>query len=157
LVTHAELVGEAGEALIRELQRMGVRFDLDLVRLGVALHDAGKILHPEELDRPGSEHEPDGERLLLEHGVDPKVARCCMSHARWQTMECSLEELLVALSDKLWKGARIPELEGRVTEAVAARLGKGAWDVFVELDTCFEEIASGGNDRLTRSRRSRDG
>jgi hypothetical protein len=131
---------------------MCVPFDAQFVRLGVAIHDAGKILHPAELDGAGAEHEPDGERLLLEHGVDPRLARCCMSHARWSTMDCSLEELLVALADKLWKGARHEELERRVIDAVAGKLGKGVWDVFVELDTAFEEIAAGGAERLERSR-----
>jgi hypothetical protein len=153
LVTHVELVGEAGEELLAQLARMGVHLDATLVRLGVALHDAGKILHPSELDGSGAHHEPDGERLLLAHGVDPKVARCCMSHARWREMECSMEELLVALADKLWKGARNAELERRVIESVATKLGKDMWDVFVELDTCFEEIAARGSERLERSGR----
>jgi hypothetical protein len=67
-------------------------------------------------------------------------------------MDCSLEELLVALADKLWKGARHEKLERRVIEGVAGKFGKGVWDVFVELDTGFEEIAAGGAARLERSR-----
>jgi hypothetical protein len=57
-----------------------------------------------------------------------------MSHARWSTMVASFEELLVALSDKLWKGVRKPDLEERVIDAIAARVGNQRWDVFVELD-----------------------
>src|SRR5262249_27320048 len=130
LLTHLRLVGEAAEDVIERLQDVGVPFDAQFVRLGVAIHDAGKILHPAELDGAGAQHEPEGERLLVDHGVDPRLARCCMSHARWSTMECSLEELLVALADKLWKGARHEDLERRVIEAVAGKLGKGTWDVF---------------------------
>lgn len=152
LLTHVRLVGEAGEAILARLGQMGVSIDGHFVRLGIIFHDAGKILHPEELDGPGSEHELDGERLLIAHGVDPRVARCCLSHARWSTMTVSLEELLVALADKLWKGVRNAELERRVIEGVAAKLGKDFWDLFVELDTCFEEIASDGPNRLERSR-----
>ena len=66
-------------------------------------------------------------------------------------MECSLEELLVALADALWKGVRRAELEERVVAEVAQRLGKSAWDVFVELDSRFEEIADGGRERLGSS------
>jgi hypothetical protein len=154
LLTHVCLVGEVAEGILAQLARIGVYPDASLVGLGVAVHDAGKILYPSELDGGGSEHEPAGERLLLDHGVDPKVARCCMSHARWHEMDCSMEELLVALADKLWKGARNAELERRVIEAVATKLGKDMWEVFVELDTCFEEIAAGGAERLERSRRS---
>ncbi len=151
LLTHLRLVGEAGDAVIEKLHAVGVPFDAEFVRLGVAVHDAGKILHPGELDGPGSQHEPDGEKLLIAHGVDPRIARCCLSHARWADMDVSLEELLVALADKLWKGVRHAELERRVIEVVAAKIGKGFWDLFVEIDTCFEEIAAGGAERLERS------
>lgn len=152
LLTHVWLVGEAAEAILAHLRTLGVAIDADFVRLGVALHDVGKILHPAELDGPGSQHEPAGERLLIQHDVDPKVARCCLSHARWSEMEVSLEELLVALADKLWKGVRQAELERRVIEGAAAQLGKDFWEVFVDLDTAFEEIAAEGPNRLERSR-----
>ncbi|APR81553.1 Hypothetical protein A7982_06902 [Minicystis rosea] len=89
---------------------------------------------------------------MLDHGVDPQIARCCLSHARWADMDVSLEELLVALSDKLWKGVRNAELERRVVEAVAAKLGRDFWDLFVDLDSTFEEIAAQGSERLERSR-----
>ena len=105
---------------------------------------------------PGApaQHEPDGARLLLEHSVDPRVARCCLSHARWAEMDCSLEELVVALADKVWKRTRHVKLERRVIEAVAGKLDRGFWDLFVELDTTdttFEEVAAGGTERLARS------
>jgi hypothetical protein len=152
LLRHVRLVGEAGQLLIAELGHRRVPVDASLVRLGIVFHDAGKILHPEELDAPGERHEPDGERLLLENGVDPRVARCCLSHARWQRMECSLEELRVALADKLWKGVRNADLERAVIERASAALGKDVWDLFIELDGCFEEIAAAGSERLERSR-----
>ncbi len=107
---------------------------------------------PEELDQPGARHEPDGESLLLSHGVTPDVSRICLSHARWETMQVTLEELLVPLADKLWKGVRKPNLEERVIDLVAASVGKSRLDVFVDLDTCFEVIAADGADRLERSK-----
>jgi hypothetical protein len=152
LLTHVRLVGEAGDAIMTKLRSVGVAVDERFVRLGIVFHDAGKILHPEELDGPGSEHEPDGERLLVERGVEPRIARCCVTHARWSSMDVSLEELLVALADKLWKGVRHPELERRVVEGAARSLQRDFWELFVELDTAFEEIAAGGPARLERSR-----
>jgi len=152
LVTHAHLVGEAGDRLVVLVAGMGVALDANLVRVGVALHDVGKTLHPGELDGPGERHEADGERLLLERGVDPVIARVCRSHAQWATMESSLEELLVALADKLWKGVRARRLEEVVIDAIATRLGQARWDVFVTLDDGFEAIAAGGDERLARSR-----
>lgn len=114
------------------------------VRVGVVLHDAGKVLHPAELDPPGETHEPAGEALLLQHGVSPEVARVCVSHARWQSMSVSFEEVVIALADKLWKGVRHRALEEQVIDAAAERLGTERWDVFVRLDSAFEHIASLG-------------
>lgn len=151
LLRHAELVGEAANLLLARLRDLGVVVNEDLVRLGAALHDVGKIENPREFDHPGSDHEPAGEHLLLAHGVAPEVARMCLTHARWDAMPVSLEELLVALADKLWKGARKPALEQLVIDRVAAALGKARWDLFVELDTLFEEIAADGARRLEQS------
>jgi hypothetical protein len=67
-------------------------------------------------------------------------------------MQVTLEELLVALADKLWKGVRKPKLEERVIDLVATSVGKSRWDIFVDLDTCFEAIAADGVDRLERSK-----
>lgn len=151
LIRHGELVGEAAEMLVMRLRKLGVSIDEEVVRLGVVLHDAGKIVHPHEFERPGAEHEPAGETLLLGRGVSSEIARMCLSHARWDSMPVSLDELLVALADKLWKGARKPGLEERVIDEVASALGKERWDVFVELDSLFEEVAAQGSQRLERS------
>lgn len=151
-IRHVELVGEAADRILEELDRLGVGTDAAFVRVGVALHDAGKILHPAELDEPGDAHEPAGEALLLQRGVTPQLARVCRSHARWHEMPVSFEELLIALADKLWKGVRRSELEERVIDAAAERLGKAWWDVYVQLDSVFERAAADGEDRLRRSR-----
>ncbi|GJM08265.1 MAG: hypothetical protein DHS20C11_05410 [Lysobacteraceae bacterium] len=151
LLKHVKLVGEAGEALLLELEAMGVRVDQRLVRLGIALHDAGKIVYPHELADRGREHEQAGEELLLRYDVQPEIARCCLSHARFNSMQVTLEELLVALADKLWKGHRLAELERRVADGVAQRLDQERWDVFCRLDPVFAAIAAEGPERLMRS------
>ncbi len=152
LLTHLRLVGEAAEHLVLALEEMGITFKAELVRLGASIHDAGKIVHPAELSGKGNLHELAGEELLLRHGVQSDVARCCVSHARYEAMEVSFEELLVALSDKLWKGKREENLELRVIDEVAMRLGKDRWDVFSDLDSCFERVAADGGSRLSRSK-----
>jgi HD domain len=151
LVQHLKLVGEAAELLIMQLQKRNIPFDPNYVRLGVAVHDAGKILHPIELREPGNQHEASGETLLLTHGIDPKIARCCRSHAQWSKMPCAFEELIVTLADNLWKGKRNPELENRVITEIAGLLQQDYWNLFVDLDSAFEQIAATGDDRLTRS------
>ena len=151
LILHLQLVGEAAEELLSNLELFDLDLDKDFIRLGVAVHDAGKIIHKNELSGKGNLHEPAGEKLLLKAGVQAEVARCCLSHARYETMEVSLEELLVALSDKLWKGKREEPLELRVIDQVAEKLNKERWDIFSELDEIFEKIASQGDERLSRS------
>jgi predicted hydrolase (HD superfamily) len=151
LLRHVELVGEAGDLILKQLASLAVPVRQDFVRVGIVLHDVGKILHTAELNQPGAKHEPAGEDLLLSNGVSPEIARVCLSHARWTTMDTSLEELLIALADKLWKGVRKPELEERVIDAVALALGKTRWEVFVDLDTLFEDVATAGPERLARS------
>ena len=122
LLRHVELVGEAGEQLLLKAAELGVPLDAELVRVGIVLHDAGKIVVQRELDAPGVDHEPTGERLLLDHGASAEVARVCLSHARWASMSVKLEELVIALADKLWKGVRNPALEERVIDGMAAAL-----------------------------------
>lgn len=151
LVKHAFLVMEAGESLLAECARLGVLVDATFVKIGIVIHDVGKIEFPEELAASGSMHTKAGERLLLEHGVAPQIARCCVSHAYWASMACSLEELLIALADKLWKGKREPLLETFVIDEVAQHLGLARWDVYMELDSEFELVAADGHERLIRS------
>jgi hypothetical protein len=152
LIIHVQLVAEAAEILISKFHELKIDFDADFIRLGVTFHDAGKILHPEELTDRGNNHEIDGERFLIANGIDPKLARCCLSHARWQTMECSFEELCIALADTLWKGKRNPQLEESIVKILADRSSRDYWDIFIEIDSCFEAIANDGVRRLLRSK-----
>lgn len=151
LKTHVKLVGEAADLLIEKFEELELKLDFEFIRTGVAIHDIGKVVHLNEMSGPGSEHEPEGEKILLEKGVSPKLARVCMSHARWNEMACSIEELIIALSDKLWKGKRVETLEMQVIDRIADILTLERWDVFPDLDLKFEEIASGGHERLQRS------
>jgi hypothetical protein len=152
LVRHAELVGQAADLLLREFQVLGVICDVRIVELGALIHDAGKIHHPQELTEAGSLHEQAGEALLLANGVQPEVARCCVSHGTWNLPGVSLEERTVALADKLWKGKREADLELSIIDEIALQLRVGRWDVFERLDTAFEKIAAGGAGRLQGSR-----
>ena len=150
LITHLKLVGEAGDIICQTYQQMGIEFNEGLVKIGISIHDAGKILYPEELSNFASNHEPAGEKLLLEHGVQPEIARCCITHAKWQ--DTSFEEQTIALADKLWKGKREEVLELTIIDQIAKKLGLERWDVFTQLDTVFESIAEGGWERIQRSR-----
>ena len=148
LVRHHELVLEAASALVDGLK---VDFDAERVLLGAAIHDAGKMLHPAEMSAPGNAHEAAGEALLRADGFPPEVARMCVTHAAWSEPGAELEDRLVALADKLWKGKREGALEAALLEELGERTGRPVWEVFVEFDALCERIAAGGPDRLRRS------
>lgn len=151
LVTHVTLVGEAASKIIECLGAHKLDFDASFVEVGVVLHDVGKIRHTQEMHQKGSMHEAEGEKILLGLGVDSKLARVCVTHGQWSNGGVSLEELLIALADKLWKGKRVQELEEQVIALVASSINAEYWELFTELDGCFESIASDGDERLSRS------
>jgi len=152
LILHAQLVSEAADQLLIEFSAIGIELDEVVVKLGAVLHDTGKISHPNELTEPGSEHERAGQAILLACGVQAQIARVCVTHASWNAPDASLEERIIALADKLWKGKREPELELSIIDTVAGLLACSRWDVFERLDTAFEEIAADGLKRLQQSR-----
>jgi len=127
LLRHVEPVGEAAEALVASFHEHRVHLDDVFVRVSVVLHDASKIVYSGELKEPGDEHEPAGERL--------------------RTMPVELEELVIALADKLWKGVRAPDLEERVLHDAATRSGRPFWDLIVPFGSCFESVAEGSPGR----------
>jgi hypothetical protein len=152
LVRHHELVVEAATQLCDLIRdELGVDFDRERVLVGAAIHDAGKIVHPEEMREPGARHEPAGERLLLEHGVSATIARFCVTHASWNQPGIVIEDLFVALADKLWKGKRDDELERLVADAIACATTRETWAIFDRLDRICETIAADGASRLSRS------
>ena len=152
LLRHHELVLEAARELTDGLaRRLGARFDAGEVHVGAALHDVGKLQHPAELRGPGHAHEPAGRALLIARGVPEHLARFCTTHASWDDPLLGLEDLLVALADKLWKGKRVAELEQRVVSHLAHQLALPTWRVFEVADGVFESIAARGEESLARS------
>ena len=93
MILHALLVGEAGEQIIKTLANLNIDFDRNFVEVGIVLHDVGKINYPAEIDQKGCLHELEGQRILLKQGIDPKLARVCLSHGQWHNINHSLEEL----------------------------------------------------------------
>ncbi len=119
-------------------------FDVPAVLFGAATHDIGKVRHPAELSGPGSAHELAGYSLLLSQGIEEASARFARTHGSWDVPGATLEDLLVTLADKVWKGKRVPALEERVAE----RLGGPRWETFLALDDELERIAAGADARL---------
>jgi hypothetical protein len=125
-------------------RRPALAFDTTAVLFGAATHDIGKILHVEELSAPGQKHEEAGRDLLLRYGVPAPLARFAGSHGSWDAPGVTLDDLLVSLADKVWKGARVQDLE----ERVGTLLGGAPWVAFLELDDILQELAAGADERL---------
>ena len=68
--------------------------------IGTAVHDAGKITHPDEINGRGSEHESASERLLLGQGVRPTIACIYVEHGRL------LEEEISRVEEGKWQLSR---------------------------------------------------
>ncbi|RKS06844.1 HD domain-containing protein [Nocardiopsis sp. Huas11] len=150
LVAHGRLVHDVAVRLLDWLGRHhpALEVDTEAVRFGAAVHDIGKTVHPEELSAPGHRHEPAGERLLLDRGTPPRLARFCATHRDWAQADREPEDLLVSLADKVWKGARKEDLELRVVRWIAHEEGRPAWEVFAGLDDALRALAEGADERL---------
>ncbi|MFI6516751.1 HD domain-containing protein [Spirillospora sp. NPDC050679] len=122
--------------------------DAEAVLFGAATHDIGKVLHPAELSGPGAAHEAAGERLLLDRGVPARLARFARTHAAWDGPGTGLDDLLVALADKVWKAKRVTALEQGVVDRLAAASGQETWEAFLALDEECERLAAGADARL---------
>jgi hypothetical protein len=59
-----------------------------------------------------------------------------------------VEDLLVSVADKVWKAKRVEDLERLRTERIAVASGVAAWEAFVSLDDCLQELAAGADGRL---------
>ncbi len=152
LILHHRLVAEAAEELLKGWpQKFNSNIDWRKVLLGSALHDAGKVIHPEEISGPGQAHGKAGRDLLIQNGVDLSIACFCGTHADWNRTGLTVEDFIVMLADNLWKGQRIAELEELTIKCVAEIANADYWKVFIELDTLFETIAAHGDERLARS------
>jgi len=153
LVVHLQLVHEAARKIVVGLKKEfpGFAFDEPAILFGAATHDLGKTLYPEELWSSGEKHQEDGPALLISNGVDPRLARFALTHSQWDdTM--AVEDLVVALADKVWKGRGLPDLEAVLAKRIAGKTGLPEWQIFSQLDEILGEIAEGADERLAYQR-----
>ena len=120
LIAHLQLVHDGAVQLTEGLDESfpNLNYNREEVLIGAATHDIGKIIYPDELTQSGDQHENAGVGLLIQQGFTDDQARFARTHGKWQTTE-QLDDLLVTLADKIWKGARVEALEMNVTEQIA--------------------------------------
>ena len=79
-----------------------LKMNQELILLGAATHDIGKTEITDELFEGGKRHELTGMTILLNHGFTDEQSRFALTHGNWQDESLNIEDLLVALSDKIW-------------------------------------------------------
>ena len=148
LVAHLTIVHDVAAKLLDHLHRAfpELHLDRDAVLFGAAVHDIGKAIHADELSGPGSQHERQGFELLKKLGVSEERARFTFTHAAWEGRP--LEDLVVALADKCWKGKRVSLLEEETARKIGEQLGKEHWETFAALDEILEQLAEQADARL---------
>lgn len=122
--------------------------DRAAVLFGAATHDIGKTIHTGELSGPGSAHEQVGYRLLLDHRIDPAMARFARTHADWTGPGIVIEDLVVSLADKVWKAKRVPDLEQMITDHLATASRRQPWEAFMAIDDFLTLLAEDADRRL---------
>ncbi|WP_246002457.1 HD domain-containing protein [Allorhizocola rhizosphaerae] len=150
LAAHLRAVHDVAWQLVAAIANLcpALRFDREEVLFGAATHDIGKTIHPNELSQPGTRHEQAGYALLVESGVEHRLARFAANHGTWTAPGISTEDLLVSLADKIWKAKRIPDLEDRLIQRICDMTGEKHWEVFMNLDDLLDRLAQGADARL---------
>jgi hypothetical protein len=150
LVAHGAVVHDVALRLVDALEARWATMALDRasVAFGAAIHDIGKVQYPEELTGPGHHHEQGGQALLISIGVSPQAARFCLTHGAWQAQMVALEDLLVALADTCWKGARNDVLEQQVIAHIQAVYPEDPWETLIFVDQLVEDVAARADERL---------
>ena len=133
---HLDIVERCAGVILEGLAKRfpELSFDREAVFFGAATHDLGKALHLDELSKPGKKHEAAGYRWLRARGFPDRLARFARTHGAPIDDRLSLEDLLVMLADKLWKGRRVEALESSLIARIAVAEGVERWEVFQALD-----------------------
>jgi hypothetical protein len=84
--------------------------------------------------------------VLLGMGIAESRARFAYTHGNWAADEgITLEDSLVALADKCWKGQRVDELESKTVNLLSRDSGRPEWDCFADLDGILAALAAGAS------------
>ena len=150
LYAHLMIVHDVANKLLEEINRTwgSLNINKNLVLFGSATHDIGKTIYTNELSEVGHKHEQAGLQLLLSLGISEEKSKFAASHSSWSA-NSTLEELLVSLADKIWKGNRVHDLEDLLIERISTETKTECWAVFSLLDSIIDDIAKDADKRLS--------
>jgi HD superfamily phosphodiesterase len=151
LVAHLILVHDVAATLVERITEAfpEITFRKEEVLFGASIHDFGKVIERSELIRSGTQHEQRGIELLRSMGISDERGRFAYTHGNWDGVPTiNLEDLLVALADKCWKGQRIDKLESKITALLSAASSKPEWACYAELDEILQGLTKDADARL---------
>jgi len=150
LKRHLSIVHTTASDILTQLkiEWPSLKINQELLLFGAATHDIGKTEIKDELFESGKRHELTGMTILLNHGFTKEQARFAFTHGNWQDESLNIEDLLVALSDKIWKGNRLDDLEKLVGQRLSSMLNCDYWEVYGKLDSILSRIALGADEKL---------
>ena len=150
LYAHLRIVHDVANKLLEEINRTwgSLNINKNLVLFGAATHDIGKTIYTNELSEAGHKHEQAGLQLLLSLGISEEKSKFAASHSSWSE-NSALEELLVSLADKIWKGNRVQDLEDLLIERISTETKTERWKTFSLLDSIIDDITKDADKRLS--------
>ena len=150
LKRHLRIVHATAFEILKQLKVEWPTLEInqELILFGAATHDIGKTEITDELFEGGKRHELAGMNILLNHGFTKEQSRFALTHGNWQEGSLNIEDLLVALADKIWKGNRVDDLERLLGQKLSSMLNCDYWDVYGKLDSILSQIALGADEKL---------
>ncbi|WP_051271636.1 HD domain-containing protein [Shimazuella kribbensis] len=150
LLTHLTTVHEVAHSILAWMEKTypQISIDREAILFGAITHDIGKIKAKEEINKLGSTHEQLGYELMLEYGITPELARFTYTHSQWMRADTKLEDWIVSLADKVWKGKRVAEIEERIINHIHEITNQQEWEIFLKLDDLLQKITKDAHQRL---------
>jgi HD superfamily phosphodiesterase len=151
LLAHLTIVYEIAKDILAWIKESypEIRVNQKEVLFGAIIHDIGKVIAIKEIHHSGSTHESVGFELLTNtYGIDPKTARFTYTHSDWFNKDATIEDWIVSLADKVWKGKRIESLEDLIVQQICKQTNREKWEIFINLDEFLQTITRDAHQRI---------
>ena len=147
---HLQIVYSTAADILKRIHHEwpDLNINQELVLFGAATHDIGKTKIKSELFESGKRHELVGRDILKELGYSDQWSRFALTHGNWKDDQLTMEDLLVVVADKIWKGKRVEDLEERLGQLMAEDLAMDYWEIYQTLDALLSEITLGADQRI---------